>query len=171
MKFIDINRFLAFFFGVALAKLYFENKKLWNKFEKVFTIGIIPSIIIITTFRYSWMAILFDKKLGDIGIAFDYVILDIALFLLVGSMLLTKRHFLKTFFANRYLRIIGVVSYSLYLNHLMWGIKIAEGIAVNYKDPTVKTILFLLGMFGISFFIAVFLFHYLEKPYFLRKKG
>ncbi len=170
MKYIQISRFLAFFFGVALAKLYFGPKRLWKKATRIFSYSIIPSLILITIFRYAWLAIEFERKLGDIGIVLLYLLLDIGLFLLLGSMLVHKDNFIQKIFSNRYLRIIGVVSYSLYLNHLMWGIKMAEGIVAAIPDATIKTILFVLLTFLISFVIAVFLFHYLEKPYFLRKK-
>lgn len=170
MKYIQISRFLAFFFGVALAKLYFGPKRLWKKATIIFSYSTIPSLILITIFRYAWLAIEFERKLGDFGIVILYLLLDIGLFLLLGSMLVHKDNIIQRIFSNRYLRIIGVVSYSLYLNHLMWGIKIAEGIVAPIPDATVKTILFVVLTFIISFLIAVFLFHYLEKPYFLRKK-
>jgi peptidoglycan/LPS O-acetylase OafA/YrhL len=89
---------------------------------------------------------------------------------LIASLLVTKDHFFKRLFAMRLLRIIGVVSYSLYLNHLFWAFPIAKGLSSHLPTTMIRMTTFIVVAFVVSFLIAVFLFHYLEKPYFLRKK-
>jgi peptidoglycan/LPS O-acetylase OafA/YrhL len=169
-KYIDVSRFMAFLFGIALGKLYFSQPKLWKKLEKYFYTATIPGIILISIHRYSWLSLVFYKTWGQAGVLLCYLILDIGIFLLIGSMLVTKDHFFKRLFALRLLRVIGVVSYSLYLNHLFWAFPIAKGLSSHLPTGMTRMTTFISAAFLISFVIAVFLFHYLEKPYFLRKR-
>lgn len=166
----EINRFMAFFFGIGLAKLYLKKGKVWNNFEKVFYYAIPMSLVFIMIFRNLWKPLVFELKWGQLAVDSSFLILDAALFIVVGSMLIKRDHVLKRLFSNKALRVIGVVSYSLYLNHLMWGQRIAIGIVEKIPNEFIRFFIFPPLSMGLSFLIAVLLFYYLERPYFLKKK-
>lgn len=164
----EMNRFIAFFFGVALAKLYFTDARNWKRLTRVFYYGSVPGLLIITVFRYSYEYVISGKKLGIAGISIDYLLLDIGIFLLVGSMLITKDHALKRFFRHKGIRIIGIISYSMYLSHYHLALPMARNLVNGIYIAPLKIISFVFLGFAVSICISIFLFHFLEKPYFTR---
>ncbi len=170
IKYLEMNRFLAFFFGVALAKIYFSHKQTWQSLEKFFSYGAILGIVIIVIFRYSWLPLVFEKRWGEIGMNGAYLVVDFGIFLLLASMLISSDHFLKRFFRWKPLRVIGSVSYSMYLNHLVLGIPLAAGVISFIDNIYLRLIVFVFACYISTFIVSIFLFHFLEKPYFLNRK-
>lgn len=170
LKYLDVTRFMAFFFGAGLAKLYHSPNGAWQKLEKYFNFAWLPGLVLIESFRQYSTELIFYQTLGVVGLNAGFLLLDVGLFLLVGSVLVARSHRVKWFFSLRGLRIFGITSYSFYLNHLTLGIPIAMGAvqAVPFAFP--KMIAFIFLSLTLSFLIAVFLFHFLEKPYFSHKK-
>lgn len=170
IKYFEMSRFMAFFFGLGLAKLYFTDPLLWKKLEKYFVYATIPGLLLVHLFRYSWTALVFYQSAGEVGTLLSFLVLDLGYFLFLASLLTQKNKVWKRIFSNRWLRIVGVVSYSLYLNHLVLGLPLARRLSSTVPTTSLQMIGYVLLANLLSFVIAVFMFHYLEKPYFLRKQ-
>lgn len=170
VKYLDMNRFIAFFFGIALGKLFFQQKNIWQKAEKIFYYGSIPGIAIITIVRYMIGSSEKIHYLNTLENNLVYLFLDIGVFLLLGSMIVSKDHFFKKIFRNRYLRVIGVISYSMYLFHYVWGNYATVGLIDFIYGIPQKQIAFIVFSFMITVLFSVILYHFLEKPYFTNRK-
>lgn len=171
IKYPDMNRFTAFFFGVALAKLYLNEKLLWTKLEKFFLYATILALPMILLVRYTYDAVTVQNAYGILWESMSYVLLDLGYFLILGSMLISKDHLLKKLFRARLVRVIGVISYSMYLFHYGFGLPIAKGVLQSVSNYTLKIALYTPVSFAITILFSIILFHYLEKPYFLNKRN
>lgn len=170
MQYVEMNLFIAFFFGVVLAKLYFQDKKLWQNMEIFFTWSAIPGLIMILLFQYVLIHVALDRTYGEIGTVMSWLFLNTGIFLTFAALLVSKKHFVKSLLSLKYLRIIGVISYSMYLFHYNLGLPLTNMLSKNFHFAPLKFVAFLLLAFLVNILFSVVLFHYLEKPYFLRGK-
>ena len=66
------------------------------------------------------------------------------------------------------LRVVGAVSYSLFLMHTQWGLPLANSLFGKASDPAGLALHYGLSL-GVSLALAAFLFMHLERPYFVRR--
>lgn len=170
MQYIALNRFIAFFFGVILSKLYTDDKALWVKYKRLFLYGAFPSFLMICLLKYIWSGSVIYDFFVQKGFDIPYLLVDIAAFILIGFLLLEEDHIISKFFNFLPLRIIGVVSYSFYLNHAIWGLSIGARLIDDFRGAASKAILYYISSFIVTFLIAVFMYHFLEKPYFTKSQ-
>ncbi len=167
IKYPDMNRFIAFFFGVALAKLYFLDPRRWNTLKRFFYHAALPGLCIIVLFRYTYEQVVAEKIFGELWMNIDFLFLDVGIFLLVGSMLVAGDHWAKRFFRMKALRIIGIISFSMYLSHYHLALPMARNMVNGLYVIPIKMIAFVILSFLISICFSIVLFHFLEKPYFM----
>lgn len=170
LKYFDFDYFSAFFFGIVLAQAFEEKNKLWQFLEKYAKTLTYLSLLFILIYRFMWYDWVFLKSHGLLGLHGIFFLLNTSMFFITASMLIKKGFFLKAIFRNSVLRYVGIVSYSMYLNHMAFGIPIAAYVLSTIKNTTIQVLLLYPMSVFISFLIALFLFHYMEKPYFLNRK-
>jgi len=160
-----LARFCVFFFGVALSKFYLEEQHLWKKVEKYIPILIIVSLGILAYWKNIWQPSYYRswKMLY-------YIVLDCTLVVIVASVITQSSNILKKICAFLPLRILGSMSYSFYLVHVVIGIPIGLWVVqfIDYSS-VLKIVLFLTSSFFITAGIATLVFHFFEKPYFAHK--
>lgn len=171
VKYLDFDYFSAFFFGIVLSQAYHENNKLWQFLEKYGKILTYLSLLFILIYRFMWYDWVFLKVYGQLGLHSIFFLVNLSMFFITSSMLIKNDFFLKVLFRKTALRYVGIVSYSLYLNHMAFGIPIAAYVLSTLKNTTLQVLLLYPMSVFTSFLIAVFLFHYMEKPYFLNRKN
>lgn len=169
-QYVERDRFIAFFFGIGLGKMYFENKISRIKLESIFHKAAIPSFICALAMRLFW-----DNQIFKVFAPFErlmqYFIFDVSSFFIIGALVFAPRSLLQKVFNVRSLRVLGAVSYSLFLSHAIWGVAIGARIADSLLagGGGFKVILYSAITFATTLAISVFMFHFLEKPYYAKK--
>lgn len=159
-------RFIAFFWGILLAKL-FDHGHLKKGLGRVISeYGYIISFIGLTGLLTWWGIYGLKSALPDYSnTVIFYLLIQIAYFLLIVS-LLKKDSVLTPLFSSRPMRYLGNISYSFYVVHWIWGIKSAEAITKHMPDSIWKLIATWILGFIFTTIIASLIFLWLEKPYF-----
>jgi peptidoglycan/LPS O-acetylase OafA/YrhL len=171
IKYVDMNRFMAFIFGVGIAKLYFSHKDKWLQYEIFFRYTFIPGLVMVQIFKYSYNLVFNELAYGMIATSLSYLFLDMGLFMILASQLTSKDSMAKIFFRNRYARILGMISYSMYLFHYTFALPMTKNILSVISAIPTRMLFFIPVSFLITIVFSVVLFHYLEKPYFLHRKS
>lgn len=160
-----LARFCVFFFGAALAKFYLEEQHLWKKVEKYIPTLIVVSLIILAYWKNIWQPSYYRSwKI------LYYIVLDCTLVVVVASVITSSTNIVKTICSFWLLRILGSMSYSFYLVHVVIGIPIGIWCMqfIEYSS-VLKIVLFFALSFFITTSIATLVFHFFEKPYFAHK--
>lgn len=168
IKYLDTSRFIAFFFGVALARLYFCEKKIWKKYQKYFEVLFVPGLLLVSVFRYSYQSVSVNLSYGYLVKSLSYLFLDFGFLLIFLSLLTQKDTVLKSIFRIKFVRIIGAISYSMYLFHYSFALPMSKNILGFIHNIPLKMLVFIPTSFLVTIFFSVVLFHFLEKPYFLQ---
>lgn len=169
MKYIDVDYFISFFFGVGLARLYLEHTFFWNLLEKRGRLIGMTGIAIALIYKLVWYQLIFLKTFGEVGVHIVLFLLNLGLFGVVLSAITRKENSVQNILKNKWLRVIGIVSYSMYLVHLAYGIPLSVSLLSNVPNVFIRIVLLYPTSIVVSFLMGAFLFHYLEKPYFLSK--
>ncbi len=165
-------RFLTFFMGVAISKIYYEEKAIAKSISKYAKYFAIPSLLIIWAAKVEWGIRDYIPKSDFYRIQMEplFVIIALAFSALVISMIFSEDVVIKKFFEYKPLRALGNISYSFYLVHALITLPIAKKILSEWQIGSgSKAFLFLPFGFAVSFLIASIMFHFLEKPYFVKK--
>jgi peptidoglycan/LPS O-acetylase OafA/YrhL len=169
LKYPDMNHFIAFLFGVALAKLFFNHQRVWGEYEKLTQLTIFPAIFVLILLKYYHNSIFTQHLHGYFWKSILTIGLDLSIFLILARILMKKNSIVKKILGNRYVRIIGVISYSMYLYHFTFALPTTKSMLSGISSIPLKMILFIPASLFVSLIGSTFLFHFLEKPYFLRK--
>lgn len=162
-------RFIGFFWGILLAHIYDSHifqSKLMIKISQ--NIWIVP-LFTIPALQYVWATPSTGVTTEPISTILFYVIVQSQFFLLLIS-LLNPNSRASYFFSLKPLRYLGTISYSFYVIHWIWGIKLTNSLLKNLPDTPTKIFYSLLLAFILNIFFASLMFLWLEKPYFKKKK-
>lgn len=170
MQYVERDRFMAFFFGLALGKLFFASHANRKKIEHIFRRATFPSFIMVGVLKILW-----DHQFFTVFAPFErtiqFVLFDISAFFLIGSLVFAPKTVIYSLFNARPLRFLGAVSYSFFLSHAIWGVGIGARIS-DFMLPGgggFKIILYFVITVLTTFIISTFMFHFLEKPYYAKK--
>ncbi len=156
--------FFYFAAGIILAHLYTNKQFLFKRLSTVFSgkLYFLPLVIGFLTvmtvhdlsFLGQWISP-WVRMLFAIPIAFCVAIL------------LAEKTVLQKLFTTKLLLFLGMISYSIYLSH-----GLIVHIAESFYSPTnfVTNVLFILVTLTVESFVAWYLYHLLEAPYFIRDK-
>lgn len=163
---ISFARFLGFFYGVALARLMADGRAralLTRLPRPTWLVG----LALFVYCRWLWGSGYFMAAPGNdhVKTLLFFGAVDLSLFLIVASVL-TRESLLTRIFSFLPLRFLGVISYSLFMTHVL-AMQIAQNV---FRIPVtgvwsmlanhVVTLAFAVGL-------ACFSFSYLERPYFV----
>ncbi|MBC7754440.1 MAG: acyltransferase [Moraxellaceae bacterium] len=159
-------RFLGFFWGILLAKLFdqgYLSNRIVSRFSKislyVSLLGILSLLI--------WHGVYNEaSQLPPVINTYLFYTLVQFLYFLLLTCLLKVDCSLTPFLSSRFMQFLGNISFSFYVVHGIWGIGTARKITDDLPDTIWKLIsTWTLGM-AISILFATILFLWLEKPYF-----
>lgn len=163
-------RFMGFFWGILLS-LFYDSALFKNDLVKKMTqwIWILP-LFSIPMLQYAWG----PMGVGGIpsnepGSILFYFTVQSQFFLLLTS-LLNSESSASSFFSLRPLRYLGTISYSFYVIHWLWGIKLTNSLLKHLPDAQIKIICSLILAFVLNVIFASVLYLWLEKPYFKKKQ-
>ena len=164
----DAGRFLGFFIGVFISQIELDKKSFIVNYESTIKVAAIFSLFGILLMQILWSHQATEIQKYTITRNLYYLTVSI-LFAIILLRLINYKGTLNRIFEWRPLRIIGQVSYSFYLLHVIIGIPIALKLV-----PEVVTVPKMALHYAISFIatflLATLVYFFLEKPYF-RKKG
>jgi len=165
--------FFTFYIGMLLSKIYRDQNILpkimpWSYWSWV------PGVAII---YYNRMSGIFDitPTFSSTEATLAYILLqnNFLLDMGYGLILLSAFHpqgLARKFFSLRPLRILGAISFSILLTHqmyvFMWTKRLFNVFPPNISDVAIHYLIAGTAVLGIS----IFLFHYLERPYYFKKK-
>lgn len=162
-------RFLGFLYGVLLGMLVAGDEarglisrapwRLWPFFLAVifgcsFLWGYGPTQRIIFS---DWAA----------NFAF-YCVLDPAIVGLIICLLGMEKAGRRSFFSARPMRIMGIVSYSLFMSHAQWGLPLGRILSVTDASGFSSLLYVYAVSLSVSLALAIFLFTFLERPYYVK---
>jgi peptidoglycan/LPS O-acetylase OafA/YrhL len=165
-------RFAAFFVGVLVSKMYCEGKVghiSLGENNKLVPVLLLCGILLLP---YLW---------GNDLLPFDdrahYFIAAIIVFSLLLVGLLNGNRLLEKFFSFYPLRVLGAISFSFYMVHTLitisWSRQLLDRVTLEslHIDELSFTYVFAhyCLSFVLSFVVSLFLFYFLEKPYFNKK--
>lgn len=163
-------RFIGLFVGAAFA-MFYESPFFTNAQKYLPALSLFAILACIV----NWSPILHEFWAIKLGLStiysnIYYGMYSILFGILCLSMCTTRyRNPLQWFFKIRVLRCLGIISYSLYLSHAIFGIPIAFRFIEKHNNIQNYPSAYLISL-AISIVIACFLFNFLEKPYFISKK-
>ena len=168
------TRFLGFFYGILLASAYL-NRNLWENISKYFNQAWPFAIALFVCAGWYWSAGNADRIQGSVlRLNIFYTAIDISAFILIGSLLAKPgpSNLLSGLLSSKPLRAIGVMSYSFFLIHAMYGIS-ATRYFLHYLQVDIDSLsrLFLLYACALAFTLACscVLFCLFERPYYLSR--
>jgi len=165
-------RFLGFFYGVGLGMLMtspaFERlaargrglSKLWPAFL---------ALVLFCGFLWSYpptQRIIFTEFWGNFAF---YCLLDPAYAGLILCLVLKEdAPGGRTFLSSTPMRLLGVISYSLFMTHAQWGLPIGRALIPGGVTSFASLAAAYAVSLAVSLSIAVFLFRFVERPYFVK---
>jgi len=171
---IDTSRFISFFYGVLIAKASMKDgliMKLIPINSILFPVSIISSIVVM---QYLWSTGKgYVASNGDV-----YFMIISLLFSMLIIGVINKNVFLNKIFAFYPLRILGAVSFSFYMIHAIIALQYSGHVTgfifthillLETSSFTFVVANYISG-FVLSFIISLFLFYYIERPYFVKHK-
>ncbi len=164
---ISFSRFLGFFWGVALSRLM-GNQTTLAYLKRLPRLTWLVGLALFAYCRWLWGTDWFMTAGGNEHVKnlLFFAAVDGALFLIVASVL-TRPSILTRIFCFKPLRFLGVISYSLFMTHML-----AMQIAGNLCPIQVASPWSMLANHAVSLAaamgLATFSFSYLERPYFVR---
>lgn len=169
---VKITRFIGLFFGVLIGKLQLEGKLNRHSFFKKNSFYPIFTMLSIILLQFLWGN--FNDKINH-----DFFFVSILLFFSIILISILQDNILtKKIFSFYPLRILGTVSYSFYMIHALITIpdskRLLSHISARVLFLDNASFSFISIHYVIAFLssliISLFLFYYLERPYFLKKK-
>lgn len=162
-------RFIGFFWGILLADLY-DSAFYKTLTDKKITkwIWAIP-LLSIPVLQMAWGVYgVANIQAASLGSMIFYLIVQIQFFLLLLSILDPNSHVSRLFSLDIF-RYLGTISYSFYIIHWIWGLKLTSKVLKNFPEGQIRIgVTYLVG-FGLSVLFASILFLCLEKPYFKKR--
>ncbi len=162
---ISFARFLGFFYGVALARLMADPRGL-AYLKRLPRLTWLVGLLLFFYCRWLWGTGYFMAAPGNEHVKnlLFFAAVNGSLFLVVASAL-TRQSPLTRFFCFTPLRFVGIVSYSLFMTHVL-----AMQIAQNVLRVPVGGVWSMLANYALTLAcalgLATFSFYYLERPYF-----
>ncbi len=167
--FSAVPRFLSIFWGLALAKLY-HSPRTWARLSPVLDRLSPAAPLAVYAARWYWAGNAAAIINGRWQWAAYFGFMDLCFFIIVGAVL-TPGSPLRAIFASRPLRMAGAVSYSAFLIHACWAIPVAEIFLKPLPQGLPYLALHYILSIVLTLLTAALMFHFLEKPYFVRRKA
>lgn len=163
-------RFIGFFWGIGLSYLYDSSMfEVLTKKRVTKWIWIIP-LLMTPLLQVAWSTGASEYSSNSLGALVFYLLVQFQFTLLILSILDPESKAAK-FFSLDFFRYLGTISYSFYVVHSIWGLKLTGKILKNLSPGQPKIFLTFVIGFILSTFFASVLFLCLEKPYFKKKHG
>lgn len=152
----EMNRFLGFFWGILLSKLL--DLEYLQKTKNILRHLIIPSLVglIFLQYYFEW---------GRYNRQFYFFTVDL-IFFIIAANLLVKNRIIEEFFSSKILRLFGVLSYSLYLVHVLCIDFTHRRLPIATLSTMVYELLFAIA---VTLIVSTVIFTFLERPYFTKK--
>jgi len=170
----EASRFVEFFFGVIIVKSSKDNKL--NNIS-ILKKGYLPFISIASMLACSFFwgnDFLYDSGNKALNSILFYIPFGLIFSILLASIV-QRNSVALTIFSFYPLRLLGVISFSFYMIHALIAIPFGTGLTAHIFDKLFfpkSTFLFVASnyilSFSIAFLISLFLYYFLEKPYFSR---
>lgn len=166
-------RFLGFFFGIFLAKYHSiinQSKYVIKYKEWIVFIG----FVIIFFQMYGWLNLNWATSITSSKIygAIFYITVQIGFFLIIlGNLVEGNR--LKFLLANRFMQLLGMVSYSFYIIHcfIITKLNLTPKLHFYLNIPNFTSMLLeYIISFTFALLLSIYIYEYLEKPYFNKIK-
>lgn len=167
--FSAVPRFLSIFWGLALAKFY-HSPRAWPLVSPVLVRLSPLALLGVYAARWYWAGDAAAIIHGRWQWAAYFGFLDLCFFVIVGA-LLTPKGPLQRIFRSRPLRVVGAVSYSGFLVHACWAIPVAEIFIKSLPQGLPYLALHYILSVIFTLLTASLMFHFLEKPYFTRRRA
>ena len=166
-------RFLGFFFGILLAKYHpiINQSKFIIKYKELIVfIGFF--IVFFQMFGWlnlNWVASITTSKMYE---AIFYITVQIGFFLIIlGNLVEGNR--LEILLTNRFMQLLGMVSYSFYIIHCFIITKLnltpKLHLYLNTSNFTSMLLEYIIS-FTFAVLLSIYIHEYLEKPYFNKIK-
>ena len=176
VSFFEPVRFSEFFIGVLIGKLKQEQKLNNIRFLRYNYLPVLTFIFMIAL-SFSWGNDLVNFTANkSLNLIIFYISYAFFVSLLLASIL-ERNYFSCTFFSFYPLRLLGAISFSFYMVHALIAIPFSSKVIIHFFDKyfylSTSSFLFIFSFYILSFFsailISLFLFYFLEKPYFIKK--
>lgn len=160
---MDITGNIGIFIGGMLASLILNeviNRKQESLFSGLKRFSGVCSLVLLLFFSLLASGV-FNTKVYALSYPFTY---DILAACLIFSVALSSGTFFNHLLTSKWLRAIGLVSYSFYIIHYL-VIKLIESFFNFYLGIALNEITLLLLAGAISYIIASFSYSYIERPF------
>lgn len=166
-------RFLGFFFGIFLAKYHakINQSKLLLKYKE--WIVIVGFFIIFFQMygwqNFNWATSIITSKLHS---ALFYITVQLGFFLIILGNLI-KGNRLEFLLVNRFMQLLGMVSYSFYIIHcfVITKLNLTLKFMMYLKvSGFISMLLEYIISFSFAVLLSIYIYEYLEKPYFNKIK-
>nr|WP_199000409.1 acyltransferase [Flavobacterium sp. ASV13] len=166
-------RFLGFFFGILLAKYHTkinESKFLLKYKELIVIIGFF--IIFFQMYgwlNFNWVTSVTTSKLYS---ALFYITVQVGFFLIILGNLI-KENRLEFLLVNSFMQLLGMVSYSFYIIHcfVITKLNLTPKLMMYFNTSSfMSMILEYIISFSFAVLLSIYIYEYLEKPYFNKIK-
>ncbi|MEA5089138.1 acyltransferase [Solidesulfovibrio sp.] len=164
---ISFARFLGFFYGVALARLM-ADARLLAYLKRLPRLTWLVGLILFLYCRWLWGTGYFMAAHGNEHIKnlLFFSAVNGSLFLITASVL-TRPSLLSRVFCFLPLRFIGIISYSLFMTHVL-TMQIAQNVLRISTTGVWSMLANYVTTLACALGLAAFSFYYLERPYFVR---
>lgn len=159
-------RFLDFMVGILLTRLMLDTR-FQGRFDRLSSLLWLPGALAILAACWLWStdsfhAVMASSPLSRVGFHLLFAVATAALF-----WRLLRPGVATTLLSYPPLRVIGVVSYSLFMTHAQWGLPISHGFYGSITSFSGVLAAWSVS-FGVSLLLATLLFTLLERPYFVK---
>ncbi|WP_374174013.1 acyltransferase family protein [Flavobacterium tructae] len=166
-------RFLGFFFGVFLAKYHekINRSKVLFKYKELIVIAGF-SIIFFQMYgwlNFNWVTSVTTDKLYS---ALFYITVQMGFFLIILGNLI-KGNKLEFLLVNGFMQLLGMVSYSFYVIHcfVITKLNLTSKLTMYLNISSfISMIIEYMVSFSFAVLLSIYIYEYLEKPYFNKIK-
>jgi peptidoglycan/LPS O-acetylase OafA/YrhL len=159
-------RFLSFLAGIALGKLMGEDR-FHPALDRMARWTWLPALAAVFGMCWMWSADWFNPVVGASLPARTAFHLLFALAVSAFFWRLLRRGAVTAVFSATALRVVGVVSFSLFMTHAQWALPISGGL-LGGVSSFAGVVLAWAVSFSVSAALAMLLFAFLERPYFVK---
>ncbi|OMQ09868.1 acyltransferase [[Flexibacter] sp. ATCC 35103] len=166
-------RFLGFFFGIALAKYHtkINQSKILLKYKELI---VILGFFIIFFQMYGWQNLNWVTSIATSKLysAIFYITVQIGFFLIILGNLI-KGNRLEFLLVNSFMQLLGMVSYSFYIIHcfIITKLNLTAKLIMYLNIPSfISMLLEYIISFSFAVLVSIYIYEYLEKPYFNKIK-
>lgn len=161
-------RFVAFFWGIFLA---LNEETIRARSGRALSTWAGPvALLALFAMQIWWGPLNLSSPLPESWRQPFYFMLAQPVFFVLVASLLEPSGPLTKIFSNPWVRAVGNISFSFYVIHNIWGLRLSQQMFQSMDDSFAKLFCVYVVGFALSLVFAAILFLWLEKPYFTGRR-